>query len=258
MALEEEPSGAVHQMRSALACLRDCADLAGVDDATFERLAAVAVQFSLPAGVALFEAAAQVEAVYLLVSGRLGVRLPGSDAWVAQIERGELVGATGWLLHEPRGAAVVALRDSELISISNAGMQYATRDSALLALALARLSARRCNGTTGPASRWTRGRLRSRAEQRGGRCRRARHRAGGRIVAGRQRRAGLGRACPVALAGVVQPHGRTQRYVIYVADPAETAWTRQCCRQADGILLAARAGAMPVPSPRLRRQQPGE
>jgi NTE family protein len=38
-------------------------------------------------------------------------------------------------------------------------------------------------------------------------------------------------------------------YVVYVAGPAESAWTRQCCRQADVILLAARARARPQPWP---------
>jgi len=42
---------------------------------------------------------------------------------------------------------------------------------------------------------------------------------------------------------------RDSDYVVYVADPTESAWTRQCCRQADVILLAARAraGARPWP-----------
>ena len=32
-------------------------------------------------------------------------------------------------------------------------------------------------------------------------------------------------------------------YVVYVADPADSGWTRQCCRQADVILTLARAEA---------------
>ena len=34
-------------------------------------------------------------------------------------------------------------------------------------------------------------------------------------------------------------------YVIYVADPAESGWTRQCCRQADVILGLGLARAEP-------------
>jgi NTE family protein len=38
-------------------------------------------------------------------------------------------------------------------------------------------------------------------------------------------------------------------YVVYVADPGSTGWTRQCCRQADVILLLAPAGGEPRPWP---------
>lgn len=38
-------------------------------------------------------------------------------------------------------------------------------------------------------------------------------------------------------------------FVVYVADAAESGWTRQCCRQADVILLAARARADLTPWP---------
>jgi hypothetical protein len=50
MALDEEQSSAAQEMRRAIDCLRDCADLAEVDPATLEALAAGAVHFSLPAG----------------------------------------------------------------------------------------------------------------------------------------------------------------------------------------------------------------
>jgi NTE family protein len=36
-------------------------------------------------------------------------------------------------------------------------------------------------------------------------------------------------------------------YVVYVADPSASGWTRQCCRQADVILLLAPAGGSPKP-----------
>jgi NTE family protein len=38
-------------------------------------------------------------------------------------------------------------------------------------------------------------------------------------------------------------------YVVYVADPSPSGWTRQCCRQADVLLLLAPAGATPYPWP---------
>jgi NTE family protein len=39
-------------------------------------------------------------------------------------------------------------------------------------------------------------------------------------------------------------------YVVYVSDPQPNAWSRQCCRQADVLLLAARARSRPQPWPK--------
>jgi hypothetical protein len=76
MALDEEQSSAAQEMRRAIDCLRDCADLAEVDPATLEALAAGAVHFSLPAGSLLFESGSTPDGVYLVASGRLGVKTP--------------------------------------------------------------------------------------------------------------------------------------------------------------------------------------
>jgi len=248
MALEELLMSAAQQRHALIDCMRDCADLSGVDTATFEVLAGAAVQFSLPAGSLLFEAGAACEGVYLLISGRLGVKLDASTRWVAEIERGELVGESGWLLKEPRGAAVVALRDSELILIPNAAMDAATQDSSSLSMALARLSARRLQ----------RSNLQNRS------LKRARvfvivpnndeidvaELASGLV-------AELGRDASAELVWDVRARMQTlawfnrieelNDYVVYVADPTESGWTRQCCRQADVILLAARARAQAQP-----------
>src|SRR5882672_9841157 len=97
MALDEEQSSAAHEMRRAIDCLRDCADLAEVDPATLEALAAGAVHFSLPAGSLLFESGSTPDGVYLVANGRLGVRTPGIARLTAEIERSELVGETAWL-----------------------------------------------------------------------------------------------------------------------------------------------------------------
>ncbi len=253
MALDEELSAAGQEMRSVFDCLRDCADLAGIDAATCAELAARAVHFSLPAGMLLFEAGARCNGVYLLVSGRLGVKLAGHDPWVAEIERGELVGETGWLLNEPRAASVVALRDSEIILLSNAGMDAATRHSTSLSLALARLSARRLRRS----NRQDRSLKRARVFV---------------IVPNNdeidvaelasQLVQELGRDAAAELVWDVRASMQTlawfnrieemNDFVVYVAGPKESGWTRsgwtrQCCRQADVILLAARARAAPRP-----------
>src|SRR5580658_4930954 len=117
MALEEEASSAAQELRRAIDCLESSPDLKDVPAAALQALASGAVHFSLPAGDVLFESGSMPEGVYLLASGRLGVRMTGSSVFTAEIERGELVGEAGWLLREPRSATVLALRDSELVLI---------------------------------------------------------------------------------------------------------------------------------------------
>src|ERR1700743_3643623 len=98
MALEEEPSGALQELRRAIHCLESSPDLDDLPEAALEALAAGAVHFSLPAGDVLFESGSTPEGVYLLASGRLGVCIAGSSTFAAEIERGELVGEAGWVL----------------------------------------------------------------------------------------------------------------------------------------------------------------
>src|SRR6185437_1774150 len=143
MALDEEQAGAAHEMRRAIDCLRDCADLAEMDPATLEALAAGAVHFSLPAGSVLFESGSAPDGVYLVASGRLGVKTLGQARLTAEIEHNELVGEAGWLLKEPRSAAVLALRDSEILLVPNCVLDAIAAQSSHFSLALARLCARR-------------------------------------------------------------------------------------------------------------------
>jgi len=55
-----------------------------------EALAAGAVHFSLPAGSPLFDAGSTPDGVYLLASGRLGVKTEGIDRLTAEIGRSEV------------------------------------------------------------------------------------------------------------------------------------------------------------------------
>jgi NTE family protein len=250
MALEEEQTSAVQEMRSAIDCLRNCADLIGVDASTLERLAAGAAQFSLPAGLPLFDAGAPSEGVYLLIGGRLGVRTSLKGACEREIAGGSLAGEAAWLLREVHSVSVVALRDSDLLLLPGALLDVAAAESPTFSIAMARLCARQLS--------------------RRGRPLRVRRRArvfaivpnndeidvadtAARLVA---EFAALG---PTELVWDVRASSHTldwfhdieakNDFVVYAGDAAESGWTRQCCRQADVILLAARARADPKPWP---------
>jgi NTE family protein len=250
MALDEEQSGAAQEMRRAIDCLRDCTDLALVDFESLEALSSGAVHFSLPAGSVLFEAGSAPDGVYLVASGRLGVKTTGVARLTAEIERGELVGEAGWLLKEQRSATVVALRDSELLHIPNSVLDEVALRSTHFSLALARLCARRLR----------------RSNRRETEKKRARVFAivpnsveidvanfATRLVAefaraGRTELVWDARAS-THTAGWFNGIEEANDFVVYVADPGASGWTRQCSRQADVILLVARAEGRPRPWP---------
>jgi NTE family protein len=242
MEFDEEQPGAEHEMHQATDWLRDCADLAGVDPAALEALSAAAVHFSLPAGHLLFEAGSDPDGVYLLASGRLGVKTQSKAGLTAEIEHGELVGEAGWLLGTKRSATVVALRDSELLLVPNAELNRIAARSTHFSLALARLCARRLRHS-------------NRQDY-------------------KPKRAHIFAIVPnsievdvadfaTRLVDELAKTGRTELvwdaravthtatwfnrieevndYVVYVANWAASGWTRQCCRQADVILNVAPA-----------------
>ncbi len=244
MALEEEPADSRRELRRAIDCLEGSADLKGVPAAALRALAAGAVQFSLPAGSVLFESGSTPDGVYLLASGRLGVRVAGHADFTAEIERGELVGEAGWLLGEPRSATVIALRDSELLLLPDAVLEAAASSCSAFALALARLSARRLRRSNAAARPPWRARVFALVPN---------SEEGDAITFAAQWVQELRRAGRAELVWDVRAGTHTSDwfnrleesndYVVYVADCADTAWTRQCCRQADAILGLVHAEA---------------
>jgi NTE family protein len=248
MALEEEQAAVGQEMRCAIDCLQQCADFACVDDPTLQLLAAGAVQFSLPAGNTLFESGSTADGVYLVIGGRLAARDPVEGSTMREYRTGELVGESAWLLGEAHDAGVVALRDSELVLMPAALLDRAAAASPGFSLAIARLCARRV--------------------QRNSRSPRPRARVFTLVPNSdeidiadfaTQWVAELARLGAAELVWDARASAHTlawfhrieelNEYVVYVADAADSGWTRQCCRQADVILLAARAGAPPAPWP---------
>ncbi len=250
MALDEEHSGSAQEMRRPIDWLRDCRALAGVDAMSLEALAADAVHFSLPAGAQLFEAGSAPDGIYVVVAGRLAVKPPGGPPWTAQIGPGELVGELSWLLAETRGYEVAALRDSELLWLAAPIVDAAAAKSPLFALALARLSARRLHQTN--RRLWPVGGARVIAIVPNGRDADV-PRFASRLVAE------LARSGRAELVSDVRASSHTtywfdqieeaNDYVVYLADPVASAWTHQCCRQADLLLLAGDARNAPQPWP---------
>jgi NTE family protein len=162
----------------------------------------------------------------------------------AEIERSELVGEAGWLLKEHRSATVTALRDSELLLLPTLLLDTVAAQSARFSMALARLCARRLRRSN-----------RQHTEPKHARVCAIVPKSieidvanfATRLVAeftqaGRTELVWDARAS-THTAGWFNRIEEMNDYVVYVADPSASGWTRQCCRQADAILLVAAAGA---------------
>jgi NTE family protein len=198
---------------------------------------------SLPGGRVLFEAGSPSDAVYFVVSGCLGVYGPAGEL-VGRIAAGETVGEMGLIVSQPRRATVRALRDSELALLSAATFERVLLGHPEAILRLARLTVSRLDERDAEQRRVMTPRtlaimpLDDDVDLAGEAQSLVNALAGtGRVdLVGRQR------------AGSHSPqwfHERESRndFVVYAADAGDTPWTRLCLRQADVVLLAARAAA---------------
>ncbi len=195
---------------------------------------------SLPGGRLLFEAGSTSNAVYFVISGCLGAFAPDGEL-VGRIPAGESVGEMGLIVSRPRAATVRALRDSELAMLSSGTFERVLLGHPEAILRLARLTVERIEDAGS----------------------RERHRMP-RTIALVPRHEGIdvaalsadlaralsdiGRVEPVSgqRAGSHSPqwfHELESRndFVFYLADSADTPWTRLCLRQADVVLLATLA-----------------
>lgn len=239
-----------------------------LDRALLDDLEETADWVHLRRGELLIEQEDVPEALYLVISGRLRtvqVGRDGSVRVVSEAGRGETVGELSYFGCDPRGERVEAIRDSVLVGFSDEEFQ--------------RLVARRPR-TLRRVTRTCIERLtRPRPESPAGRVTNV-------AVLAATPGAPLEAFC-ARLAAALAPHGNVlhltsgeverhmaeegiagawdgspgaarllawlearevdHRFVLYQADPAATPWTRRCMRQADRVLLVARADDDPAP-----------
>jgi NTE family protein len=196
---------------------------------------------SLPGGRVLFEAGNPADAVYFVVSGCLGVYGPGGEL-IGRIAAGETVGEIGLIVSRPRTATVRSLRDSELAMLSAGTFERVLLAHPEAILRLARLSVQRLVNREREHDLVITPRTVALVPLDAGLDLQSH---AGRLVDGLAR---LGRVGLVdrRRAGSHSPqwfHERESQndFVVYAADATDTPWTRLCLRQADVVLLAARA-----------------
>lgn len=126
--------------------LRDIAFFREIDDATLTLLEQRLTRLAIRAGGQLFAQGDESDSLYVVVSGRLEVRVTdeaGELRPVAQIGAGEVVGELGVLTGERRSAGAFAVRDTELIMLGRAAFETLMQESPHSIVSLTRLIARR-------------------------------------------------------------------------------------------------------------------
>jgi NTE family protein len=218
-----------------------------------ETLAAIAAELewlSVPGGATLFAAGEAPDAMYLVIAGCLGV-YSGSEPsrLLSRIAAGETVGEMGLLSGRPRTATIRALRDCDLARLPREAFDKVIVRHPAAMLRVAQLLVERLEGADRPP-RGVGSRTYALLPQS------VEVDAGGfatELVAALSQ---LGRTELVwSVRGAEHTSAWFHRiesandFVVYVADPEPTTWTKLCMRQADSLLLLARAEAPAAPWP---------
>ena len=221
--------------------------LAGMPQDSLHRLETASRLVAVPAGDWLIQAGDPPGSAYVVRRGRLEIDVAGTI--VRELGPGEVIGELALLTGEPRSASVRARRDATVLEIPRAAFEEVLAADAVASRILLTQVAERLRTAGGPAP--------------GGRAPQptvvavvAMHPGSGveevADLLGRR----LSEHLSVAAPGVVDPEGldraeRDHDRVVLVADDAtsgpDLAWRDFCLRQADAVVLVARADT-PVPT----------
>ncbi|HUO80526.1 MAG TPA: patatin-like phospholipase family protein [Steroidobacteraceae bacterium] len=233
-----------------LALLESSPIFRGLDRPTLSAISAELESLSLPGGATLFEAGEAPDAMYLLIAGCLGAYSGGeAPRLLGRITAGETVGEMGLLSGHPRSATVRALRDSDLARLPRESFDRVILRHPAAMLRVAQLVVERLESSergAGHAGTRTFTVLPQSIEVD----------VGGFATELVAALGGHGRAELVwSVRGADHTSAWFHRiesandYVVYVADPGPTSWSKLCVRQADSLLFVARAEAAAAPWP---------
>src|SRR3569833_1821652 len=216
-------------------------------DYAFLRVICLASQWlSLPGGATLFAAGDPSDALYVVLSGCLGVFAPAerrNRGFIGRVAAGDTVGEMGLISGRPRNAHVVALRDTELARLSGEDFNRLFRQHPEGMLRIARLTVDRLELSQSRAGTRIHGArtftiLPQSLEVD----------AGGFAAELVKALSAFGRT---ELVWDVRAGGHTSHwfhriesandYVVYVGEVNQGRWSSLCVRQADSLLLLARA-----------------
>jgi predicted acylesterase/phospholipase RssA/CRP-like cAMP-binding protein len=218
----------------------------------------------LHAGETLFSAGDKGEELYFVLGGRLRA-LASDGRTLSEMTRGESIGEIALLTGDPRTATVIAVRDSDLVRVSRSAFdeivdKYPKVMQTIARIVIGRLRQREALGTSAkfgkcvavlsadehdPNVRFTERLVAALA-----RIGPTLHLSAPRIdmllnrpgiaVADEHDAAGL------RLTAWLDEQESHHQFLIYETDGNDTPWTRRCLRQADEILLVAKARSDPT------------
>jgi NTE family protein len=223
--------------------LKRFALLAGLSDGAIRRLVAEARWFGLPGGARLKRDSENETALFLVVTGSLGVMVDhdGSRRLIAQVPPGETVGEVS-LFTEEHSAEIVALRDSELLRIGPEAFEVIVAKHPRIMIDMMRVMARRLLETT----RAPREHVRPKAFaivplQEGLGDEPVAHRIAAALVEMGAKAAVLDVSAAGQSAEWFHTFEAAHDVVFYRGDAPGSAWSEACIRQADRVYLFARA-----------------
>lgn len=225
--------------------LRSFPLLADVSDAGLKRLLGEANWFCLPGGMLLQRDGENSRALFLVVTGSLGVFVEderGHRKLVAHVPAGETVGEMSLISGESHSAQLVALRDSELLRLSPEAFDGLIARYPRVMLNLMRIMVRRLQNTTRGGDSKARPKTFAIIPlQKGLDDLPIAHRISAALVEMGSHSAVLDVSAADQSAEWFANFEVDHDVVFYRGDAPDSAWTHLCLRQADRIFLLARS-----------------
>jgi predicted acylesterase/phospholipase RssA/CRP-like cAMP-binding protein len=234
----------------------------GIDGAVLHDLIADLDWLFLAGGETLFCAGDAGDSMYVVLSGRLRVIAKHGDGTreiLREIGRGESVGELALLTGAPRSATVLAIRDTELVRVSQGAFEHVVKGHPPTFRRLAtQIADRQSRGTENASSKRNirtiavlpleeqtpvRGfteRLVATLNRTAGTLHLSESSARS-LVSGSWEQSEMNDRATAGLNALELGH----RFVVYEAGADFSPWTAQCVRQADIILIVAAAGSKP-------------
>jgi NTE family protein len=225
--------------------LRSFPLLADLGDATIRRLLAEANWFGLPGGMLLPREGDNDHALFLVLTGSLGVFTlddKGARRQVAHISAGETVGEMSLISGDAHSAQLVALRDTELLRISREGFEALIARHPRVMFNLMRILVRRLQDTTRQPIDGARPKTFAIVPlQDGLQDEPIAQRVAAALVEMGSRAAVVDASACDQSAEWFNAFEAVHDIVFYRGDAPDSAWINLCLRQADRILLLARS-----------------